>query len=89
MDRTAVNCWPSSSRGRSNTSWPTRPTMATKPASERREFLAHFIDTPRGNPVIIPMAAHESDLPARCSRVVEIDADEAPQESLLLRLARQ
>lgn len=63
--------------------------LATKPASERRAFLAHFLDTPRGHPVIIPMAAHESDLPARCSRVVEIDADEAPQDSLLLRLARQ
>lgn len=63
--------------------------LASKPAEERRAFLARFIDTPRDLPVVIPIAAHASDIPAPCSRVVEIDADEVPAESLLLRLARQ
>lgn len=63
--------------------------LASKPAGERRAFLSLFVDTPRDLPVIIPIAAHESDVPAPCSRVIEIDADEAPEESLLLRLARK
>lgn len=62
--------------------------LATKPVEERRVFLETFVEMPHDLPVIIPIATLESDLPAS-PRVIEIDAREMPEDSLLLRLARQ
>lgn len=63
--------------------------LATKEAGERRDWLEAMVREAWPGPVVVPIAIFEADLPKIAGRAHRVDADDLPQESLLVRLARQ
>ncbi len=64
--------------------------LATKPEEQRQRWLADCLDQSRINwpkPVVLPLSIYHSDTIDRNPRVCNLEFDEFPKESFLMRLA--
>ena len=63
--------------------------LATKEVGERQNWLEAVVMEAWPGPVIVPIAIFQADLPKIAGRAHRIEPEDLPQESLLVRLARQ
>lgn len=59
--------------------------LAAKPAAERRDWLLRFLDVPRSNLVVLPLALFGKEL-ADHPRLIRLTPEDLPAESLLTQL---
>ncbi len=61
--------------------------LATKPESERKQWLSDFLLFNWAHPVILPLAIYQDDTDKSNQRVCDLTSSEFPEESFLMRLA--
>ena len=67
----------------------TEALLATKGASDRKQWFTQFANRDWQRPVIVPVVIYQSELPTLSGQIVRIEAEELPSETLLMRLAGQ
>jgi len=61
--------------------------LATKPEEERKQWLSDFLNHDWQNPIIIPLAIYQNETNLENPRVCDLNIEEFPKESFLMRLA--
>ena len=61
--------------------------LATRSQQERQAWLYNFFKTDWPNPVILPLAIYQSEAPCLQPRVCDLELEDIPEESFLMRLA--
>ena len=63
--------------------------LATKTKSERECWLASFLERDWGSVMVLPLTLFASDVTSDSGRVLHLDAETLPEQSLLSRFLRQ
>ena len=61
--------------------------LATKPETERKQWLSDFLDRNWPNPIILPISIYQGDTLEEHKRVCDIELTPFAKESFIMRLA--